>query len=1072
MKLYCLRVVANATIILCLSVSFASFAAELPTGWSGALQWRQIGPFRAGWSTLAVGIPDQLDTYYFGAAGGGVWKTSDAGRTWAPLFDDQPAASIGALAIAPSDSRIIYVGTGQISSRYDIASGNGVYRSDDGGAHWRHLGLDDTRHIGAILVDPKQPERVLVAALGHAFGNNNERGVFRSDDGGKNWKKTLFVDDQTGAVDLVADPSQADVVFAATWQARFWPWLSYFTPTVGAGSAIYRSSDGGSSWNRLAGAGWPQGKLGRIGLAATRTGQGLRLYAIIDAQDGAGGLYRSDDGGVQWAQVNNNKAFANAYFSRVVVAPDSADTIYVMGRSIQKSIDGGKTFDIVKGAPGGDDYHDLWINPKHPERMVTASDQGTVVSVNGGASWSDWYNQPTGQFYHLATDNRTPYWIYSGQQDSGTVAIASRSDYGAISFRDWHPVGGDERDYDIPDPQDPEIVYGSGLGGHLARWDARTGLVQNIAPWPLSGYGQRPTAFQYRYTWITPIAVSQTPPYPLYQGAQVLFRSIDQGSNWEPISPDLSAAQTDAKLNCDGDLDPGAARACGYGVIFSIALKPGNNDEIWIGSDDGKLRLTRDAGKTWSDITPPGSAPWTKFSSLDVSALEPGTAYAAVDRHRDDDYRPRISRTHDFGKTWTEKTIAMPTGSFVSVVRADPVRRGLLYAGTDLGVWVSFDDGDRWQSLQRNLPPAWVRDLHVHGDDLIAATQGRALWVMDDIATLREIAEVDTKTNAYLFKPAPALRLRSSQNRDTPLPPETPLGSNPPNGAMIDYWLGRDAKRVTLEIKDADGRSVRRFASDDKAEHVPVNRYFAASWLKPPTALSTQAGIHRIVWNLRYRRPRAIEYEYSIGAVHGADTPILPEGALVLPGNYQLVLEVDGKPLRASLNVRPDPRRALDIEALRQALEFYRVLEAQLERATLAFGQLSSVRTQVDKLLKKQDKLPDNVRSALESFLDAGKTLMDGEGDSTSNLSAIGGVLGELAGAIEASDRAPTTPQRQLLQITSARLDRAVQRWNELQASDLPMLNSLLGGTGASALKVPAADRLELEDGGESKDLP
>lgn len=1047
-------------------------AQPAPAGALEGLQWRLAGPFRAGWSTMAVGIPDQPDTFLFGAADGGVWKTTDAGQTWQPIFDEQTDASIGALAIAPSNAQVIYVGTGQPEPRYDIAAGNGMYKSGDGGKTWQHIGLEATRHIGAILVDPKNPDVVVVAALGHIFGPNPERGIYRSSDGGKTWQHTLAIDADTGVVDLAADPADPKTIYASAWQARNYPWLSYFTPISGSHSGIYKSGDGGLSWTRLGGHDWPDGKLGRIGLAVTRTASGVRIYASVDG-GAKGGLYRSDDGGANWQYINPSKAFASWYSSRLTVAPNAPDTVYAVGQSIRRSTDGGKTFEIIKGAPGGDDYHYVWINPQHPERIVTASDQGTVVSINGGKSWSSWYNQPTGQFYHLAADNRFPYWVYSGQQDSGTVAIASRGDYGALSFRDWHPVGADERDYDLPDPLDPNIVYGSGLGGHLTRWDARTGVTQNITPWPVSSYGKRATDVKYRYTWITPIALSAKPPYALYQGAQVLFRSLDQGRHWQTISPDLSAKSTSDKKCAQGDLNLPDARRCGFGLIYTIAPSPRDNDEIWIGTDDGRIQLTRDGGKQWVAITPPHLPNWAQVSSINASALQAGTAYAAADDHREDSFIPHVYRTHDYGKTWAEITHGLPLNRFVSVVRADPVRAGLLYAGTENGVFVSFDDGDNWQPLQHGLPHTWVRDLLVHGNDLIAATQGRAIWVLDDVSALRQLDPAAMQTR--LFHPAPAYRLRANQNADTPLPPETPLGSNPPDGAVIDYSLASNSLApIVLEVRDSAGKILRRFASDKPESTPAVARYFDAQWIKPAAQLAMTAGVHRFVWDLRYARPQAIQYGYSIAATWGKSAPITPQGMLVLPGDYDIMMRVDGQEYHAPLKVLADPRADIDPQALQQSVEFSAALSATLKRDFIGNGEISAVRKQIGVLKTRLVSSRKNTAAtdALKVFDSKAAALINSEGEGTGNLITIGEVLVGISNDIENTDRGPTELQRQVLQTYDDLLSRTLRQWQALKDHDLVALNAQLDAANMSEIVLPNEDQIAPESDDDGQDLP
>ncbi|MFO1515580.1 MAG: hypothetical protein U1F22_01420 [Lysobacterales bacterium] len=1041
-----------------LSLPLAAVAAATPPPAErpvDGLSWRLVGPHRGGWAMMAVGVPQQPDTYYFAAAGGGVWKTRDSGRTWQPVGDALPP-SIGAIAIAPSAPQTVYAGTGQVTTRYDIAAGAGVFKSVDGGAHWQALGLEATRHIGRVWIDPRRADTVLVAALGHAFGPNPERGVYRSEDGGSTWERTLFVSENTGAVDLAADPQNPDVVFAAAWQMRQQPWQSYFTPDVGEESGIWKSTDGGRHWQRLSGGGWPAHALGRIGLSAAHLPNGAtRLYAIVDAETD-GGLWRSDDGGTSWTHANADGELVNGYFSRVTVDPRDPDVVWTGGRGIHRCAQGGAVCDIVKGAPGGDDYHFVWLNPQDPQRLVTAADQGVVVSVNGGASWSSWYNQPTGQFYHLAADNRFPYRIYSGQQDSGTVGIASRSDYGAISFRDWQPVGADERDYDIPDPVDPDIVYGSGLGGRLSRWDARTGEVQNIAPWPIASYGKRPTSYQVHYTWITPIAVSQRAPHPLYLGAQWLYRSTDRGAHWETISPDLSAKSKSGK-ECEGNLDRPTARACGYGVIYSIGLSPRDNDEVWLGTDDGAVKLTRDAGKTWRDVTPPDVPAWAKIATVDVPPHSPGTAYIAVDNHRQDDFAPRAFVTHDYGASWRAIGAGLPSGHYVGVLRADPLKPGLLYAGTDDGVQISFDDGAHWQSLQRNLPRAWVRDLLVHGDDLIAATQGRALWVLDNVSPLRQMDRAPA--HGQLFAPATALRLRGSQNKDTPLPPEEPVGTNPPQGAMFDYWLARPARgEVALEVRDAQDRLVRRFASSDQPEGLDVeDRYFAQAWVRPRAPLSAAAGMHRFVWNLRYPRPQAAQYGYSIAAIWGEDTPVVPEGPLVPPGDYRVSLSVDGKATSTqTLHVVADPRRAFDAAAAQSALAFSQELQAALQRDYAAQLEVRWLSKQSAALRKAGgDNLAAPARAALDA-LDAGMApLLKGEGDRGPNLAAIGDIIGSMEVDIEGSDAAPIAAQREALRVSLERLEAAEKRWVELRAKELTALNAALRASGSKALTIP-----------------
>lgn len=1033
----------------CAGVSIT--AAPLPD-----LSWRLLGPLRSGWSTCATGVPGKPAVFYFGAADGGVWKTTDAGRTWNPVFDRQPASSIGALAVAPSNPDVLYAGTGQIETRYDVMSGNGVYRSKDGGATWTPAGLADTRHIGRILVDPRDPDVVLVAAVGHMFGTGGERGLFRTTNGGRTWDKVLPSDADTGAVDLASDEMRPDVIFAALWQIRRHPWLDYHTPAVGPGSGIWKSTDGGKSWAPAAEAvvtapsGLPTVPMGRIGLAVAPRTAAARVYATIDAGKQSG-LYRSEDGGAHWKRVNDDASLANSYFSRVTVDPRDPDIVYVMGRSVRRSTDGGRTFAVTRGAPGGDDFHFLWIDPKEPERMVLASDQGTIVSLNGGATWSSWYNQPTGQFYHLAADNRFPYWVYSSQQDSGTAAVASRSDYGQLTFRDWHPVGGEERDFALPDPEDPDTVFVSGLGGTLTRYDARTGRIENASPWPVSSYAKRPETVRYRYGWITPIAISPIAPHALYQGAQVLFRSLDKGRHWETISPDLTGAASGVAGaaggggsaqagDCKGDVPIARARACGYGTISAIAPSPVERDRIWIGTDDGLIQVTTDGSKTWRNATPSVIGDWSKVSIIDASPTDAATAYVAVDRHRLDDFEPHLYRTHDDGRTWADISAGLPAGSYVITVRQDPVEPRLLFAGTRIGAQVSFDDGDHWQPLQAKLPPTGVNDLLIHGDDLIAATQGRSLWILDDIHPLRQVAHRSPADTPFLFAPSPGVRVRANMNRDTPLPPEEPTTPNPPAGIAIDYDLGAAPQGpVMLEIHDAGGALVRRWSSEtSKTPPKTEERYFAEEWLKPEPPLPAGPGMHRLHWDLRQERPEAIEYEYGIAATPETDTPLMPEGALVLPGRYEVWLVVGGRTVMQPVTVLMDPRvrtSAADLEAQRL---LYREAGKQLARAAAAFREMDALDARLKATLARPEAKSRADRAARDRAQQLETALAEfKQGSSEESLVAVGHVLASTATDLELTDGPPTQPQRDVVAEYGRRLDAVLLRWQTFQAKHL-----------------------------------
>ncbi|HET7395286.1 MAG TPA: hypothetical protein VFK12_02480 [Gammaproteobacteria bacterium] len=1027
------------------------------------LHWRQVGPFRGGWSTMAVGIPSQPNTFYFGGADGGVWKTSDAGLTWQPMFQQQGSISIGALAIAPSNPDIIYVGTGQPEPRYDIVGGDGMYRSADGGRTWTHIGLEDTKHIGRIWIDPKDPDTVVVAAVGHFFGANDQRGVFRTSDGGKHWQKVLFTNAETGAVDLAADDAHPQVMFAATWQQRMYPWLSYFKPQAGPGSGIWKSTDEGKTWTRLSGHGLPGGELGRIGLAVAPGTNDQRVYAIIDAkpqsvfvgganQKSGSGLYRSNDGGANWEKMGGDD-LADWYFDRIAVDPKNPDLLYVMNRSVARSSDGGKTFTWFKGAPGGDDYHFMWINPDDDRYMVLASDQGTTVSVDGGNTWSSWYNQPTGQFYHVVTDNRFPYRIYSGQQDSGTVETESRSDFGEITERDWHPVGGDERSYVIPDSGDPNLVYVGGLGGHVSRYNATTHQVQNISAWPISSYGQRPIGVKYRYTWFYPLVAAPHEAHTLYLGSQVLFKTTDEGMHWSTISPDLTGVNKAQAAHCDSDdITDVEARACGYGVIFSIAPSPLKADEVWIGTDDGLIQLTRDNGKHWQNVTPKGLPLWGRVNQIDASPIDPATAYAAVDTHRKGESGVYLYRTHDYGRSWSLINNGINKAQYAYVVRQDLKDPKLLYAGTNAGVYVSFDDGDHWQSLQLNLPTARVRDLTLHGDDLVAATQGRAIWVLDDVTPLREAGSKLLTASAYLFSPATAIRVRNDVNKDTPLPPEIPAGQNPPAGAVIDYWLGAAANSpVQLAIYDDKGRLIREYASDSVAPKLTADQYFPNGWLSPPEHLDAAAGAHRFVWDLRYPRPHALQYDYSIAAIFARGTPVVPEGPMVLPGHYTVRLTAGGKTWSKPLVVKADPREQVSNAVLAEQLDFALKIGKTLDETARTHDAADALHLKLKDMAPRLADKPDLLKQV--QALDQRVVALQATARQPLNLAAVNGHLASLAAEVNDGDRAPPAQYRDVYKLYAGYADSDISAWDAVEKTALPTLNAELKRQGLAPIE-------------------
>jgi photosystem II stability/assembly factor-like uncharacterized protein len=897
----------------------ASAQQYAPSLYAG-MHWRMIGPYRGGRTVAVTGVPGEANLFYIAAVDGGIWKSTDAGNTWQPIFDGQATGSIGALAVAPSDHRVLYAGSGEGLQRPDLSTGDGVYRSSDAGATWTHLGLRDGQQIAKIVVDPHDADLLYVAVLGHPYGANAERGVYRSRDGGRTFERVLYANENAGAVELAMSPRDPRKLYAALWAARRPPWYtggSYERPDLGTG--LFTSDDGGTTWRALT-RGLPtqaQG-LGRIGLGIAPSDPS-RMYALADSPK-EGGLFRSSDGGESWTRTNNEERIYGRGddFAGVTVDPAVANVVYVANTSTYRSDDAGKTFTAIKGAPGGDDYHTVWIDPANPRTILLGSDQGATLSVNGGATWSSWYNQPTAQFFHVATDDAFPYRVYGGQQESGSAGTASRGNDGQITFREWHPVGAEEYGYVAPDPLDQNIVY----GGKATRFDWRTGQTQDVSP----VLGRDP---RYRFDRTAPLVFSHVDPHRLYLAGNVIFETRDSGHAWRTISPDLTRAHPGIPPSFT--LFGAPEKTEHRGVVYTVAPSYTDVNVIWAGTNDGLIWRTADGGAHWSDVTPPAITPWSKVSLLDVAHRDAREAYAAITRLYLDDLRPYVYRTRDAGHTWQLVTNGLPPDSPVNAVREDPQRPGLLFCATETAIYVSFDDGDRWQSLQLNLPATSMRDLVVHGDDLVVGTHGRSFWILDDLTPLRQIDATVAHAAAHLFAPARAYRMRRDTNTDTPLPPEIPAGQNPPDGAIIDYVLGTSATApVTIEILDG-ATVVRRFSSADAPEADDAATLdIPAYWLRPPQRVATDPGMHRFVWDLHETPPRALEHDYPIAAiVH--DTPREPLGPLAVPGRYTVRLSAAGQTLERPLEIAMDPRVNVTIRALRAQNDLARAIVAAMD---------------------------------------------------------------------------------------------------------------------------------------------
>jgi photosystem II stability/assembly factor-like uncharacterized protein len=1024
------------TVVLAL-MSGAAFTQTYNDSLFKGMKWRSIGPYRGGRVLAVAGVPGDPYTFYFGSVGGGVWRTTNGGQTWTPLWDKQPISSIGAIAVADSNPNVIYVGTGESCIRGNISYGNGMYKSTDGGKSWSHIGLENTQHIARVVVNPRNPDLVFVAALGHAYGPNPDRGVYRSSDGGKTWDKVLYKDDKTGAIDLNMDPHNPNVMFAAMYQVQRTPWS---LESGGPGSGLYRSTDGGATWKRLDGKGLPTGVMGRIGVSVSGADSN-RVYALIEAKDS--GLYRSDDGGDSWTRSNDDQRLTQRawYFTHVFADPRSVDTVYMLNTGMFRSTDGGKSLELLP-APHGD-HHGLWIDPVNPRRMINSNDGGADITVDGGKTWSTQYNQPTAQFYHVSADNQFLYWVYGAQQDNSTIGIASRTDDGVIGRQHWTDVGGGESGYIVADPRDANTVYAGSGGGAVTKWDRTTKNVYDLTVWPLDSSGHGAKDMKYRLGWTQPIVISPHDPNVIYTTAEVVFKTTNQGRSWTAISPDLTRNDKNKQDSSGGPLTKDNTTVEYYDTVFTIAESPVQKDLIWAGTDDGLIQLTRDGGKTWSNVTPKGIPDWSLVSLIEASPFSAGTAYAAVDAHKLDDHKPYIYKTTDFGKTWTNVVAGIPDGAYVHAVREDTQRKDLLFAGTETGIYASFDGGAHWQSLQLNLPMSPIHDLAIKNNDLAVATHGRAFWILDDISPLRQANGDSANATAALLKPSTAYLMRWPDFFER----RQPVGENPPNGAVLYYYLKgapKEKEEITIEILDAQNKLVRKYSNLDKkkAETPP-------EWpdLEPLSEkIPAEAGLNRFAWDIRYEGPHELPGE------PGAE--FRNRGPMALPGNYQVKFTSGGKSYTAPLEVVLDKRLNVSQQDLQKQRELSLKVRDQISDLHDAVREIREARTQINTLNRR---LGDDAKYKAVSVagLDLNKKMTPIEEQllqvqaksSESNLNypvLIDERLHGLMFSVDAADVAPTEQQQQAVQELIGQAAPLIAQWKQIKASDLATLNDTM----------------------------
>jgi photosystem II stability/assembly factor-like uncharacterized protein len=1021
-----------------LLVMLSSFAAAL---WAEqynqnlfkGMKWRLIGPYRGGRVLAVTGVPGNPYTFYFGGVAGGVWRTTDGGVNWTSLTDKQPFASVGAIAVAESNPNVIYVGSGEACLRGNISYGNGVYKSTDGGKTWTNIGLRDTQHIGAVIIHPRNPDIVYVAALGHAYGPNPDRGVYRTLDGGKTWDKVLFKDNNTGAIDVVFDPHNPNVLFAALYQIQRTPWS---LSSGGPGSGLYRSADAGTTWTRLEGKGLPTTIMGRIGVSVSGADSN-RVYALIEARD-ASGLYRSDDGGDTWTKVNDDQRLTQRawYFTHIFADPKNVDTVYMLNTGMFRSTDGGKSLTLLP-APHGD-HHGLWIDPTYPQRMINGNDGGATISTDGGQHWTTVYNQPTAQFYHVATDNQFLYYVYGAQQDNSTVAIASRADDGYIGRQHWYDVGGGESGYVVPDPRDANIVYAGSGQGLLTRWDKRTMQAQDITLLPIDYSGHGVKDMKYRMGWTQPVVISSHNPDVIYTSAQMVFKTTDHGMSWTAISPDLTRNDISKQQSSGGPITQDNTSVEFYDTVFTIAESPLNKDVLWAGTDDGWIQLTRDGGKNWTNVTPKGMPEWSLVSLIEASPHEAGTAYAAVDCHKLDDLKPYIYKTTDFGKTWTKITNGIADNAYLHAVREDPQHKDLLYAGTEMGVYISFDGGNNWQSLQLNLPTSPIHDLVVKNNDLVVATHGRSFWILDDISPLRQLGQIKN-AGLFLYKPSVTYRQHWPEEFERRLP----VGENPPKGAVVYYYFQSAPKgEVTLDILNDKGEVVRQYSSVEKKESETP-----PEWpdLQPPERkIPAEAGLNRFAWDGHYEGPHKLPGE--VGAEFRSRGPMAP------PGNYQVRLTAEGKSLTVPLELKMDPRVKVSPEDMQKEFALELKIRSLLSEIHDSVHDIREARTQLKGLQPRLEAarfrgIQDSAAAMLKKMDPLEGQLLDVEAKSSeANLNfpvRIDEQLHGLAFSVEA-DAAPTQQQEAAFESLAQEAAPLLAEWRSIRSGDLVALNDMM----------------------------